>query len=201
MSFKWSENLILALGVYFSYDKVKSYKCNFDEKLDKLEKTLNIWRSRDLTILGRINIAISLALSKLIHIAPRGLRTEGKHPNLQFYMERQTTKDKKSTLIGERKAGVLKAHDFIEVTKASKLAWIKRFFSETNAAWQIILSDVLDHYGGALLLKSQYPIKPLDLTNLPPFYIQVLLFWQEMRNYASQEINGTTDTKGSRMER
>ena len=66
---------------------------------------------------------------------------------------------------------------------------LRDFFSETNAAWQIILSDVLDHYGGALLLKSQYSIKLLDLTNLSPFYIQVLLFWQEMRNYASQEID------------
>ena len=53
LGFKWSENPILALGVYFSYDKVKSDKCNFEEKLEKLEKTLNIWRSRDLTILGR----------------------------------------------------------------------------------------------------------------------------------------------------
>ena len=104
-------------------------------------------------------------------------------------MERQTSKDKKSTLIGERKARGLKAPDFIEVDKALRLAWIKRFFSETNAAWQIILSDVLDNYGGVLLLKSQYSIKLLDLTNLPPFYIQVVLFWQEMRNYASQEIN------------
>ena len=34
--FKWSENPVLALGVYFSYDKVKSDKCNFEEKLDKL---------------------------------------------------------------------------------------------------------------------------------------------------------------------
>ena len=75
------------------------------------------------------------------------------------------------------------------MVKALKLSWIKRFFSETNAAWQIILLDVLDHNGGALLLKSQYSLKLLDLTNLPPFYIQVLLFWQEMRNYASQEID------------
>ena len=48
---------------------------------------------------------------------------------------------------------------------------------------------MLDHYVGALLLKSQYLMKLLELTNLPPFYIQVLLFWQERRNYATQEID------------
>ena len=67
--------------------------------------------------------------------------------------------------------------------------WIKRFFNETNAAWQIILSDMLDHYGGALLLKSQYSTKLLELINLPPFFVQVLLFWQEMGNYATQKID------------
>ena len=90
LGFKWSENPILALGVYFSYDKVKSDKCNFEEKLDKLEKTLNILKANTCSFCSA---------------HPRGLCTEGKHPNLHFYMERQTTKDKKSILIGERKAG------------------------------------------------------------------------------------------------
>lgn len=171
-----------------------SDKCNFEEKLDKLEKTLNIWRSRDLTILGRINIVKSLALSKLIHVAsvlpfPEGFTQKVNTLIYNFIWKDKPPKIKKSTIIGERKAGGLKAPDFIEVNKALKLVWIKRFFSETNATWQIIPSDVLDRYGGALLLNSQYSIKLLELTNLPPFYVQVLQFWQEIRNYTTAEIN------------
>ena len=41
--FKWPDESILALGIYFSYDKKKSDKLNFEEKLAKMEKLLNIF--------------------------------------------------------------------------------------------------------------------------------------------------------------
>ena len=104
LGFKWSENPILALGVYFSYDKVKSDKCNFEEKLDKLEKALNIWRSRDLTIPGGINIVKSLALSKLIHVAsvlpiPEGFAQKVNTLIYNFIWKDKPPKIKKSTCI------------------------------------------------------------------------------------------------------
>ena len=41
-------------------------KLNFHEKLDVLEKTLNNWKRRKLTLLGKVNIVKSVGLSKLI---------------------------------------------------------------------------------------------------------------------------------------
>ncbi len=57
---------ICALGVFFSYDTKKSDKLNFGEKLQSMEKLLNIWKNRKLTKIVRINIVKTLALSKLI---------------------------------------------------------------------------------------------------------------------------------------
>ena len=51
-----------------SSEKV-SGKLNFYEKLDVLEKTLNNWKRRKLTLLGKINIVKSVGLSKLIYNA------------------------------------------------------------------------------------------------------------------------------------
>jgi len=42
---------------------------NFEKKLEDLQKILNSWKRRKLTLLGRINIAKSLGLSKLIYNA------------------------------------------------------------------------------------------------------------------------------------
>ena len=67
--FKWPDEPILAIGIYFSYDKKKSDKLNFEEKLTKMEKLLNIWKMRDLTLIGKITVIKSLALAKLIHAA------------------------------------------------------------------------------------------------------------------------------------
>lgn len=59
---------VYALGVHFTYDLEMSEKKNFLDKLDSLKKTLNMWSQRDLSIVGRINIIKTLALSKLVFI-------------------------------------------------------------------------------------------------------------------------------------
>jgi len=45
------------------------HKLNFHGKLEKLEKILNSWRRRKLTLYGKINIIKTLGLSKLIFSA------------------------------------------------------------------------------------------------------------------------------------
>ena len=51
----------------FAYERRVGDKINFDERLVKLKKVLNLWSGRHLTILGRIAIIKTLALSKLVY--------------------------------------------------------------------------------------------------------------------------------------
>ena len=66
---KWPKDSVFALGIHFSNSETVSGKLNFYEKLDVLEKTLNNWKRRKLTLLGKINIVKSVGLSKLIYNA------------------------------------------------------------------------------------------------------------------------------------
>ena len=68
LSLKCSDEPIYALGVYFSYNEELATKMNFFDKLSPLQKLLNIWSSRDISIYGRINIVKTLTLSKLTFI-------------------------------------------------------------------------------------------------------------------------------------
>jgi len=67
--FRWPENSVYALGIHFSNDRSKCESLNFDNKLEDLEKILNSWKRRKLTLLGKINIVKSLGLSKLLYYA------------------------------------------------------------------------------------------------------------------------------------
>ena len=67
--FKWQKEPICALGVFFSHNQLSADWLNFGEKLKILEKTLKIWKRRNLTLYGRINIVKTLGLSKLIYSA------------------------------------------------------------------------------------------------------------------------------------
>ena len=62
---RWPRDYVNALGICFTTDQNTSYGKNLEPRLLSLEKCLNVWSSRDLTLYGKINIVKSLALSKL----------------------------------------------------------------------------------------------------------------------------------------
>ena len=59
-------SLVSSLSVVFAYETHVGEKINFDERVVKMKKVLNLWSGRRLSILGRIAIVKTLALSKLV---------------------------------------------------------------------------------------------------------------------------------------
>lgn len=55
------------LGVAFAYDSNTSSRINFEEKLVTQKKVLNQWTTRNLTLIGRICIVKTLAISRLVY--------------------------------------------------------------------------------------------------------------------------------------
>ena len=68
LNLNW-KNCVKILGIFFSYDETEAFNRNYNEKLQNLEKTLNLWKMRDLTLMGRVLIAKSLGVSKLVYTA------------------------------------------------------------------------------------------------------------------------------------
>ena len=64
-NFKWTNNFVAALGVTFASNPQLVMKLNFLPELQNIELTLNNWQRRDLSLIGKITILKSLALSKL----------------------------------------------------------------------------------------------------------------------------------------
>ena len=56
------------LGVYYSYNNTIVSESNFKKLETTLEKILNLWSSRALTIYGRAEIVRSLAISKMLYV-------------------------------------------------------------------------------------------------------------------------------------
>jgi len=63
----WLEEYVFALGLAFAYDCNTSYRIDFEEKLATLKKVLNQWTTKNLTLIGRICIVKTLAISKLVY--------------------------------------------------------------------------------------------------------------------------------------
>ena len=66
LGLKWVTKLKV-MGIYLT-PKPSDMMDNFKEKTEKIEKLLNRWTFRNLTVYGRIRVVKSLALSKITHL-------------------------------------------------------------------------------------------------------------------------------------
>ena len=67
--FSWPKKPIKALGVYFSYNQADKDNENFTLMIKKIKAALNVWCQSNLTLIGRITIVKTLALTKLTFIS------------------------------------------------------------------------------------------------------------------------------------
>ena len=184
-NFKWPQEPIQALGIYFSYNSDAANNLNFAEKIIKLENTLKSWKRRKLTLHGRIKIVKTLGLSKLIYNTsvleiPVNYVKEINRISFEFIWEGKPPKIKRKTIIANISHGGLKMMDFELMDKALKIAWIKRITDQNDPAWKVIPEFTTAQYGGLpFLTNCQYDTKNLNLDNLPPFYRTLLKYWQE----------------------
>ena len=184
----WPKDSVYALGIHFSNSKKVSDKLNFYEKLNALEKALNNWKRRKLTLLGKINIVKSVGLSKLIYNAsvltvPDNFCDQVNKITFNFIWDNKVAKIKKHTIIGERKNGGLNMIDFTLMNKALKSIWIKRFHLSENSAWTVIPNEATLHVGGITFLSTcNCDSNDLNIKELPLFYERMLQYWFEFKD-------------------
>ena len=136
------------LGVCFSHNQAIADSLNFGEKIQNLEKTLNAWQRRSLTLYGKINIVKTLGLSKLVYSAsvltvPVHYTQEINKLTFNFIWLGKPPKIKRTTIIGEKKNGGL---------KALKIAWVNRIQNNSNASWKIISNHLVHKHGSLSFL-------------------------------------------------
>ena len=64
----WGKDTFNLLGIKFSVDLDLVINLNYDPILDNISKSINVWKKRFLTPLGKITVIKTLILSKLNHL-------------------------------------------------------------------------------------------------------------------------------------
>ena len=55
------------LGIYITYDVQILVEKNFKQRLKNIKNTINVWKSRGLSIYGKVNIIKTLLFPKIIY--------------------------------------------------------------------------------------------------------------------------------------
>ncbi len=143
------------------------------------------WKSRKLTIFGKILIIKSLATSKIIHTmsilsTPESVLKDIEQVNFNFIWD-ANDRIKRRTLIGDKKHGGVKMLDIYCKNKALKASWIKRIHEKC------ITSDFIDMFLEKFGINKEYLVKT-HITSVKQLIASFKLpkFWAEMFCYTNE---------------
>ncbi len=177
---EWPREPIKALGVYFSYDEAAAENMNFAPKIKQVKTLLNIWKSRCLTLAGKILLIKTFALSRFIYLAsvihfPDTIIYEIDKIIYNFLWNGGRGFIKKSTIIGDIDEGGLKMVDVKSIFAAQKIKWVNKY-NTTSAHWKLFFNDFTASYGGSLIFHCNVNTKYIKKAKcIPIFYKDMLI--------------------------
>ena len=124
---------IKIFGCHHSYDASHQ---NLSVLLENIQAVLNLWRTRDLSVEGKIPVFKTLGLSKMQYLAmmsnvPNSMIETLKVIHNNFLWSSKPARVKQTTLIGNYSDDGVKDVDIVSKLKALKMTWIT--YMENNS--------------------------------------------------------------------
>ena len=124
------------LGIYFSCDQEQVTKQNFQDRLNEVQKTINLWKLRGLSLFGKITIIKSflflfpklLYVSSIIETPPEIIKQMEKM--IYKFLWKGPDKVTRLSVINTLENGGLNLTDLELHIKALRLSWIPRRLDE-----------------------------------------------------------------------
>jgi len=183
---RWLREEVRLLGIILNKDVSKMIYANFKSKIKEIEDCIKIWKMRDLSIIGKINIIKSLASSKLIHAMsvlpspPNSFFKELETVLYNFIWNSKVDRIKRKILIGTYENGGLKMIDIESQSKALKIKWLEKLLHNNhkldNEFWIHWVIYNIPNISPEYLLKCNLDKK--DVNNIIKF--KKGSFWSEI---------------------
>jgi len=140
----FTRNPVRCLGLYIGHDKEGCYRENWMSKINKIKNCMHIWKTRKLTVYGRIMIVKTLAVSMLVynftmlHVPDEIYKMLNKC--IYEFIWNKVDRIKRNTMINKLENGGLNMIDIESKANSLKAAWIPRLLVNKR------LSSVLNMY-------------------------------------------------------
>ena len=184
----WPNSPINYLGVFVGGDPLLCESQNWNCKIEKIQKLLNLWKKRHTTLFGKISILKALALPKIAYPAQFLTVPEDilKKINSIFYefLWGKCERIKRNTLIGDLTQGGIKMIDVESHFMSFKATWVDRILN-SNADWTACGRYYFQLFGNPLyVLRCNFnQLKQLPmLKSIPRFYHEVIVAFNKSKN-------------------
>ena len=164
----WKDNSFRYLGVQFSLNTRSLYELNFVPKLTQIQQTLNCWRSRSLSSIGKVTVIKSLLLPQLLYLfsvlcisIPKSFFKRLNTIFFKFIWNGGNDRVKRAYLCIDYTNGGLRMVDAEAFSKAQKLVWTKHLLDPNYSGfWKHLENTVLTKFNAndsQLLWKTSAP--------------------------------------------
>ena len=193
---KWPMN-IKYLGVFLGYNNEDNFQLNWKAKVNRISKILCDWEKRDLSLIGRIQILKTFALSQITLLAstlpiPAEIINELNRIMFKFLWQ-SNEKVKRVKMIRPIKHGGLNMVDLQSYCDALKAIWMSRISQadpETHT-WAQIPSYVLQPLrsnSGSFIYNFDDNLDIAYGLYLPSFYKEVFLCYNKLYATSSETL-------------
>ena len=168
----WKTDTFKTLGVVFSLDVSKVFTLNYKPKLKSIEATLNCWRARNLSLIGKICVVKTLLLPQLLYLfsvlcikIPKKFFKELDGIFYKFIWSGGRDRVKRKYFCNDFALGGLRMIDPYVFAMSQKMAWVKLLLDKNySSIWKIIELSVLQEFNqmNDILWKSHAPESVLN---------------------------------------
>ena len=160
-------------------------KANFEAILKSIKNTINTWKWKRLTLLGRMQLVKSFIILKVLRKAPlitvTGDLIKVVNSLRYRFIWKGNDEIKRAALINDIEDGGLKMLDIQSMILTQRVMVLKRFTNkDNNSSWKITLNYFLSQVGGEFILKCHFDTRQLPIY-LPAFYKECLDAWSMLR--------------------
>ena len=174
------------LGICFGYDERQRNNLNFSQTLKSIKESINVWKWRGLSLLGRIQIVKTFAIPKLMFkasVIPVSKELI-KEANSVLYNFVWNGKDrvKRLALISDIEMGGHKMLDIQSMICAKRVTCLKKLLKDYSSPWKTILDKLLLPIGGRFVLHCNFQTSKLKI-NPPAYYKEgqhIISAWSEV---------------------
>ena len=173
------------LGVSFTANPTDTVRLNYPSKIEDIRKLLNLWSMRNLSLIGKITVIKTLALSKIVHLLisipspnPEMLK-EIKSLVFRFLWNNKPDKIRRTKICQPYERGGLKMIDIDGFINALKCTWIQRIQnnSDFGRKWIILAQTSLEYHLENLAWYGHAMLNRLSTQIQNDFWAQAIQSW------------------------
>lgn len=178
----WEQQPFKILGVTFTPEVFDIWDHNSVEIVKKIKLILNAWSKRKITLIGRVTVIKSLALSKFVHLflalpePPVELIKTLNKLLFNFLWHSGPDRISRKNIIKDFEKGGIRMIQVESFIKALKITWLRRIIMQNrlNSCTWNVLSNL--EYNKIFSLGDRYcTVKAQDIQN--PFWSNLLQSW------------------------